>query len=94
MHSMETPITTDGNFYHNNYDIVKYSQRRAIQITDRQVQMNSDIKLSERTEVYYCFNSKGDNSMWSTINILQKSNHTSKTEYLAVYYMVNQWPLK
>ena len=59
-------------------DLVTYSWQRSNKITDKKAQMLSEIKLLERTKVYYCFNSKGE-----TTKILPKTNQKSK--YLAIF---------
>ena len=73
-HALRTCFTFNGNsnyklfaiFLSNSSkflsdNLVTYSRNRSKRITVKKIQMQSEIKLEERTKVYYCFNSKGDN---------------------------------
>ena len=51
-------------------------------------------RLLERTKVYYCFNSKGDNFNVNQLKTLPKTSHTSETKYLAVSFLGNRRPFK
>ena len=56
--------------------------------------MSSEIKLLAGTNVYYCFNSKGDNFKVNQFKMLPITNYTSETTCLAVFLMGDRWPLK
>ena len=66
---MELTITNCLPFFSQTSEIISdnlitYSRQRCKRITDKN-QMSSQIKLFERTKVYYCFNSKGDTSTYT-----------------------------
>ena len=70
------------SFCHNSFEPTQIFIRWPCHILSAEVQTNrwwknqmqSELKLSERTKVYYCFNSgKGAISTWSNFNILPKT---------------------
>ena len=100
MLSMQFPITNSLPFFFQadeilSDDLVTHCRQRSERITNKkQNQMTSEIKLLERTKVYYCFNSKGDNfNHVSQLKMLPKTKHTSKTQCLAVFLMGKRWLL-
>ena len=55
------PIILPYRWVYLSDNLVTYYRQRSKRIINRQIQMKSEIKLLQRTNLNYCLNSKGDN---------------------------------
>ena len=83
---------TDGNFL-SDY-LVTYSGQTSQQIAGKKIQMPSEIKLLAGTEIYYCFNSKGDNFKVNQLKNAAENKLYVRDRMSCSIFNCNRWPLK
>ena len=93
MLSMESAFFLSNRWEFLSDDLVTYSQQRYKQSTDENIQMQSEIKLLERTNLNYCFNSKADNfNVLSNINMLPKLTKPQRQNVLQYFIIMLTCP--
>ena len=75
--------------------LVTYVGQKSQQISDKKIQMPSEIKLLAGTNIYYCFLIQREIiSKCTNFKMLPKTSYTPETKCLAVFLKCNRWPLK